>query len=193
MSFGLSPKLVKCDVSKKAMGSAADPGLSCSIQVECHVAVKLTSGGKSLFPLTSPPSKPIPAPEPTLIAKVVSYEDREIIVTVPFSDSIELVAGVTNDILLVPDISGKSAKQLYTELDQEIQDLLVEVAQNLPPFISGKVNPNNPTQAKFYISYDDVQPLSKARVTLSRKKGVDYASWHIRCEFSRIRPVQRDS
>ncbi|MBA3678207.1 MAG: hypothetical protein H0W74_12540 [Sphingosinicella sp.] len=148
------------------------------------MAVKLTSGGKPLFPLTSPPPKPIPAPEPKLIAKVVSYEDREIIVTVPFPDSIELVAGVTNDILLVPDISGKSAKQLYTELDQEIQDALVEIAMNLPPYISGKVNPNNPTRGEFYIAYDDAQPLSKARVTLSRTKGADYASWRIRCEFS---------
>ena len=147
------------------------------------MAVKLTSGGKPLSPLTSPPPKPIPAPDPKLVAKAVSYEDREIIVTVPFPDSIELVAGVTNDILDVPDMSGKSAKLMYKELDQDIQQSLFEIATSLPPFVSGGVNTTK-TLAEFFIVYDAVQPLNRARLLLWRSQKDDFGSWSIRFEFS---------
>lgn len=147
------------------------------------MAVKLTSGAKALFPLTSPPPKPTPEPDKALIAKVVSYGDREIIVTIPFPDSIELVAGITNDILDVPDLSGKSAKLMYSELDLDIQQSLVEIAMILPSFVKGGVNLNK-TKAEFFIQYDAVQPLNKGRLLLWRTKKDDFGSWSVRLEFS---------
>jgi hypothetical protein len=68
--------------------------------------VRLTSGGKLLFPLTSPP----PKPDENLIAKIVTYDDREITVTVPFPDTLELVAEVVNDLLQVPDLRGNRSR-----------------------------------------------------------------------------------
>lgn len=148
------------------------------------MAVKVTIGGQLLFPLTSPPSKPEPAPDEKLVAKVMTYEDREVVVTIPFPDTIELVAGVTNDIVGVPDQSGKSTKLIYQELDHDIQNSLVEIAMGLPAFVTGNVNPNNPTKGTFFIAYDDAQPLSKARLSLRRTKGADFGSWSVKLEFS---------
>ena len=148
------------------------------------MAVKLTSGGKSVFPLTSPPPKPIPLPDEALIAKVVTYADREITVTVPFPDTLELVAEVVNDLLEFPDQSGKTAKAIYIELDIEIQSWLVEIAMNPPSGVTAHVNPKNPTWAKFHIAYDENQPLNRAHLALSRKGGESYASWRLKFEFS---------
>jgi hypothetical protein len=148
------------------------------------MAVKLTSGGKLLFPLTSPPPKPEPSPNAELIAKVMDYGDREVVVTIPFPDSIELVAGVTNEIVAGPDQSGKSAKTIYHALDEAIKEYLVEITTGLPAFVTGQVNPNKLTRGTFYIAYDDAQPLNKARLTLWSTKGSDFASWKVKLEFS---------
>ena len=86
------------------------------------MAVNIQTGGKLLFPLTSRPAKPIPHPPVKLIAKTVSYGDRDIIVTIPFPDTIELVAVITNEVLAVPDWSGKSVKMAYSELGSGLID-----------------------------------------------------------------------
>ncbi len=148
------------------------------------MAVKLTSGGKLLFPLTSPPPKPIPAPDEALIAKVVTYQDREIMVTVPFPDTVELVAEVVNDLWVVPDKSGKPNKAIYQEIDQDIQNSLVEIAMSVPDFVIANVNPKKPTWAKFSIAYDEARPFNKAHVSLRRKETTDFGKWLLRFEFN---------
>jgi hypothetical protein len=46
------------------------------------------------------------------------------------------------------------------------------------------MNPGNPTWAKFFIAYDVVQPLNRARLTLKRTPGPDFGSWKLRFEIS---------
>jgi|SRR3954470_17738065 len=147
------------------------------------MVVKLTSGGQLLYPLTSPPAKPTPAPPPELIAKTVSYGDREIAVTIPFPDSIELVTEIVNDLQQVPDLSLKSAKEIYLQLDEDMQTSLMEVKLGLPTYISGSFNPAK-TKATYFVAYDASEPLNKARLLLQRKAGTDYPSWSVRLEFS---------
>lgn len=147
------------------------------------MGVKLTSGAPLLFPLTSPPPKAEPLPAKALIWKTVTYADRKIIVTKPFPDTIELVAEIVNDILEVPDGSGKPVIQSYAELDQDIKNGLIEIKMSLPDFMSGSVNGSH-TKAEFYVSYDQPHPLNRAKVTIERKKYVEIPAWLIRLEFS---------
>ena len=73
--------------------------------------VKVTTG-EPVYSLTSPPEQPEPYPPAELIAKVVEYDDRKIIVTVPVVDTIELIVDIINEMHGSPDTSYKSAKQI---------------------------------------------------------------------------------
>ena len=147
------------------------------------MVVKLGVGKQLLFPLTSPPSKPMPEPDPKLIAKAVSYGDREIVVTIPFPDTVELLCPILNDLLEVADLSGKPAKQTYNELDQDIKASLPEVKMGLPATMSGSFN-KQLTKATFYVQYDPAQPLNRARITLARRQKEELPSWTVKLEFS---------
>lgn len=147
------------------------------------MAVTITTGGKLFFPLTSPPPKPKPAPDPTIIAKVMVYGDRQITVTVPFPDTIELVARILNETQLQPDLSYKSQKLKYQQLDEDIKGALSEAPMGEPSYVSGGSNPAK-TKASFQIAYDEKQPLNRAQLTLWRTQGTDFGFWQVRLQFS---------
>jgi hypothetical protein len=147
------------------------------------MTVKVKIGGQLLFPLTSPPSKPKPAPENKLVAKVLDYEDRKIVVTIPFPDTVELVAQILNETQLQPDHSQKSQKLKYQQLDEDIIASLSEAPMGGTPFVTGGSNPAK-TKAAFRIGYDEGQPLNWAQLTLWRTQGDDFGYWQVRLQFS---------
>ncbi|MES2271782.1 MAG: hypothetical protein V4533_12935 [Pseudomonadota bacterium] len=147
------------------------------------MAVNFTIGGKLLYPLTSPPPKPEPKPDPKLIDKVVSYGDREVIVTVPFPDSIEMIVVLRNEHHIAPDTSFKSKKIISIQLDQEIQKQLVLASVEKPAWITGGAYPNG-KKADFRVAYDPAHPLHNGRVFLNRQLADDLPYWTMRVEFS---------
>lgn len=149
--------------------------------------MQLTSGQELVYPLTSPPTKPDPHPAPELIAKTVEYADRSIVVTIPFPDSIELVADVTNAMLLAPDTQGGPAKAIYNGIDadlkQHVEGLMKgEVFFSPMPKITGVSVQKH--KAVFSLAYQNDEPPHRAFLTLQRRIGPDYPIWSIRLEFS---------
>jgi hypothetical protein len=149
--------------------------------------VKLTSGGKMVYPLTSPPAKPDPLPIPELIAKTSDYADRSIAVSVPFPDSIELVTDVTNEMLMTPNMQGGSVKAIFGLIDEELKEhveglkngqAFFSPAPKLTGFMGGR------HKAIFQLNYQDEEPLHRAFLTLQRRIGPDYPIWSLRLEFS---------
>jgi hypothetical protein len=114
----------------------------------------------------------------------MTYADRKVWVMHPVPDTIELAAPVTNDILFVPDQSGKSAKGLYSQLDDELCGLIAA-----PPVTEGCgvklvkliAPPHDQAKAIFAIDYAAHQT---AHFTLRRSPGDDYFTWQVRLEFS---------
>lgn len=74
-------------------------------------------GAPSLFPLTSPPKDPKPAPAKEIVHKIVDCVDRKVWVSVPFPDHITLVADILDEHMITPDQSNKTVKQIYKNLD----------------------------------------------------------------------------
>lgn len=148
--------------------------------------VAITKPGEpGAFSLTSPPSvKGEPKLEDILLAKVMTYADRKVWVTHPFPDTLELVAHITNDLQLVPDQSGKSAKKLYAQLDEEMCGVI-----SAPPLTEGCgvtlvkliAPPHKNAVARFGIDY---APHQVAHFTLRRSPGTDFSTWTARLEFS---------
>lgn len=149
------------------------------------MAVKLSSGGELGSSLTSPPEHPYPKPPPELIAKTVSYGDRDIIVTVPFPDSIVLITDVFNQHLKQPYATGKGAKWTYKEIDDDLKQWVQGFKTGDSYFDPApKVIGGPKASAVFRIAYDENQPLNRARLSLSRVPGPDYGVWSARLEFS---------
>lgn len=148
--------------------------------------VAITKPGEpSLFPLTSPPKEPEPAPAEEILHKVVDCLDRKVWVTVPFPDHISLVADVLDEHMITPDQSQKSAKQIYKNLDQEISEALaaVPLGGDSQTILTSKT-PGKKRRYVFTIRYDVAQPLNRAFLTLSRQPGDDYGIWTAKLEFN---------
>lgn len=137
-----------------------------------------------VYTLTSPPAHPKPVPAKELIAKTITYSDRKVYVTVPFPDTLELVLDVLDEHMMTPDVSGKPAKAIYEELDENIRNHLLEISKFKGADFS--VDSFNPTHSKAVISirYDPIQPLNRATITLTRKMRTDYPAWRLKLEFS---------
>jgi hypothetical protein len=146
--------------------------------------VKVTVG-EPVYSLTSPPKQANPAPPIELIAKTMEYEDRKVLVTIPFPDTIELTADILQDLLENPDTSYKSDKQKYQVLDSEIGAMLGELAYGGPEGTAIKTL-KKATELVLLVPYDPGQPLNRATLSLWRTKSVDfdYGSWSVKLEFS---------
>lgn len=150
------------------------------------MSVKVSQGA-SLYSLTSPPDHPDPFPASEWIAETVAYADREILVTVPFPDTIELVANVLNEHLASPYETGGVA-EIYTAIDNDLHQQLKamkldgETLSQLKPTV--KLGPN--AAATFRLKYDDANNLNVADLTLRRspQPELGYGTWSIRLEFS---------
>ena len=92
---------------------------AASAQGRC-MAVHLTSGLAPVFSLTSPPEQPEPHPPQDFVAKKMAYGDREILLTVPFPDSVELITDVFNHHLMEPFATGESAKAVLKKMDEDL-------------------------------------------------------------------------
>ncbi|MDB5700692.1 MAG: hypothetical protein JWL66_891 [Sphingomonadales bacterium] len=146
--------------------------------------MKLTSGKPTVYSLTSPPEKPDPEPPKELIAKVMEYDDRKILVTVPFPDSIELITDVFNDLLMTPYATGGSAKSVYNEIDADLTGWVAGYKTGETVFTPSPTVNNTSTKARYFLAYDAIQPLNRATLTLLRRLGPDYPIWSVRLEFS---------
>lgn len=146
------------------------------------MAVKISQGSAAVYSLTSRPEQPDPYPPEEFIAQGVEYPDREILVSIPFPDTVELTADILNDHHITPDTSKKSLKQVYAALDEEILAALPEICASLPNHIT--CSKLKKSEAVFMIRYSELEPLHRARIELRRKEGTDFGSWRVRLEFS---------
>ena len=150
------------------------------------MSVQIIAGQQALSALTSPPPKPEPKPASAIVAKVVEYVDRQIIVTKPFPDTIELITDVFNHHLVTPYEAGGSVKKVFLQIDQDMKEWVEgyksgQTVFSPAPHVSGSPNKRKVT---YRIGYDAQQPLKVATVTLSRRQGPDYGIWSIKLEFS---------
>lgn len=146
------------------------------------MAVAITpSGAAAAFPLTSTPAKPEPQPEEALIAKVMSYADRTVWVTHPQPDTIVLKAPILNEVLEVPDQSGKTAKEIYAQLDEEISHHLTWPAAE-PVQKVKLIAHEKPNRTALYRI--PCGPHHSAYLRLARTPGPDFGSWRVELEFS---------
>lgn len=148
------------------------------------MAIKVKHG-EPVYSLTSPPQEANPAPPKELIAKTMMYEDRKVLVTIPFPDTIELTADIVHDLLEAPDISKKSEKKKYQELDFEIGAMLGELHKGGPEGTKTKTFKKE-AKLELLIPYDPGQPLNRATLSLWRTQLVEleYGSWSVKLEFS---------
>jgi len=142
-----------------------------SVQLTSHKVAKS-------FPLTSPPPEPKNALDPNWIASEKHYGDRKLWITYPFPDKLNLVADLTDEMTLVPDVSGKSAKQIYYQFDHEISSHLKQYPKIPDDHISlvqlkGK---HKPYGAVFQLGPESAR---LARLELSRRNGQDYPVWKL--------------
>ena len=115
----------------------------------------------------------------------MTYEDRKIYVTVPFPDSIELITDVFNHHLLSPYAMGEGAKAIYGQIDDQLREWIQGYKTGEVVFFpSPRVTGGTKAQAVYLIAYDPVQPLHRARLTLSRREGDNYPVWSVKLEFS---------
>lgn len=143
-----------------------------------------TSPGPLFHSLTSPPPKPEPSPPADLIAKVIQFPDRELMITIPFPDTVELVTDVLNEHLDSPYEAG-SVKSIYVEIDKDVTEFVKgfkggESHFSPSPYVQGGPKAG----AIFKLGYDSDQPLNFARLELRRRIGPDFGIWSVRLEFS---------
>lgn len=147
------------------------------------MAVSISSGPK-VHSLTSPPEQPEPYPPIDLIAQSLEYGDRTILVTVPFPDTISIIAEIKNEHLESPYSTGGGAKKTYSAIDKDmkafVENLKKETLADPKPKVTGGANP----KAVFNIAYSETEPLQRAHMSLMRKQGQDYGIWSARLEFS---------
>jgi hypothetical protein len=148
------------------------------------MAVQIKTGGTPVYSLTSPPEQPTPQPPSELIAKKMQYGDRAVLVTVPFPDSIELIAEVLNEHLLTPDTTGEGTKTIYKKIDTDLKNWAksVKAGETLVPVTSAWTGEK--AKVVFDIQYDPDQPLNRARLTIFRKPTPDFGVWSVKYEFS---------
>lgn len=147
------------------------------------MAVKISTGPK-IHSLTSPPEKPEPYPPSNLIAQSIEYGDRTILVTVPFPDTIAIIAQIKNEHLESPYSTGGGAKKIYSAIDADmkafVENLKKETLADPKPKVTGGANP----KAVFNLAYSEAEPLQRAHLSLMRKQGQDFGIWSARLEFS---------
>ncbi|WP_439491332.1 hypothetical protein [Blastomonas fulva] len=147
------------------------------------MAVKISTGDK-VHSLTSPPEKPEPYPPSDLIAQSIEYGDRTILVTVPFPDTIAIIAEIKNEHLESPYSTGGGVKKIYSAIDADmkkfVENLKKETLADPKPKVTGGANP----KAVFNIAYSETEPLQRAHLSLMRKQGQDFGIWSARLEFS---------
>lgn len=147
------------------------------------MAVSISSGPK-VHSLTSPPEKPEPYPPSDLIAQSMEYGDRTILVTVPFPDTIALIAEVRNEHLANPSSTGGGAKKIYKGVDKQLQEFIEVTKKETLLVPKPYVVAGEHAKADFWIAYNSVEPLHRAHLTLTRRPGQDYGIWTVRLEFS---------
>lgn len=151
------------------------------------MAVKLNLGLPGFSSLTSPPGSLKSEPDPSHFQTVKKYEDRTVYVSQPFPDSLELICPVLDTHTAQPDISGKSWKEIYKQLDQELMPYLMnEVTMNdVDNVIVGKKKKtgDNPS-VTFNIRFDPKDQTARAFFTLSRKFEDGMAAWTAKLELS---------
>lgn len=145
--------------------------------------VKLMPEGKGpSFPLTSPQKMESALPGEDWISKKLDYGNRVVAVTVPFPDKLSLVTDLFVDDHVTPDLSGKSVKQLYHELDEELS-AFVHAFPASPQF---GVSADKQTFYELKVRLkDDFGPLGW--MNLKRRKGSEYGVWRVKIDFSPFR------
>lgn len=146
--------------------------------------VKLISGGKLVPSLTSPPEHPDPYPPDELIAKKISYGDRDVLVTVPFPDTIELTTDVYNHHLMEPYATGGSAKWIYTQIDKDMIRWVKGYHTGETVFEPAPKARKDGSKAVYRIPYDPDQPLHVAHLEFWRSAGDNYPVWKLKLNFS---------
>jgi hypothetical protein len=131
------------------------------------------------FPLTSPLEEVTKHLGDDWIASLADYGNRQIVVTVPFPDTIRLTGDLLNEDFIVPDHSGKSVFAVYQEIDLG----LLQFVASFP------ADPSNGIEAKKQTKYelnvllkDGEEHLGWA--ALKRRKGKDFGIWSFTLQFS---------
>lgn len=142
--------------------------------------VQLNKPGPSTsIPLTSPLEEVKEHLGKDWIANLNQYGDRQIVVTVPFPDTIRLTGDLLNEDLVVPDHSGKSMFAVYHELDLA----LLQFVATFPADPSNGIEAEKQTQYKLDVLLKDGEEhLAWAR--LKRRKGNDFGIWSFTLQFS---------
>ncbi|MDM7956009.1 hypothetical protein [Blastomonas sp.] len=114
----------------------------------------------------------------------MEYGDRTILVTVPFPDTIALIAEVRNEHLANPSSTGGGAKKIYKGVDKQLQEFIEVTKKETLLVPKPYVVAGEHAKADFWIAYNSVEPLHRAHLTLTRRPGQDYGIWTVRLEFS---------
>ena len=142
--------------------------------------VQLNQPGQlASFPLTSPLEEVRERLGEDWISSVSDYEDRQIVVTVPFPDTIRLTGDLLNEDLLVPDHSGKSVFAVYQELDLA----LLQFVASFPADPSNGIEAEKQTKYELNVLLKDGEE-HLGWAALKRRKGKDYGVWSITLQFS---------
>jgi hypothetical protein len=151
------------------------------------LATKVTIGKPALFPLTSPPKQPSKKPD-EVVYSLKDYGDRQVWVSLPFPDSVELVCDLRPGHLAAKDASDKTLEVQFAELDKKLYDYIggADVWPKPPhPVTLAKKSPVEVNRsATFFIKYDPDQPLNRATFTLRRCLDEGHGRWTAKLEFS---------
>ncbi|MFK4003837.1 hypothetical protein [Qipengyuania sp. NPDC077563] len=142
--------------------------------------VQLNQPGKlTSFPLTSPLEEVKKNLGEDWIASLYYYGDRQIVITVPFPDTIRLTGDLLNEDLDVPDHSGKSVFAVYHELDLA----LLQFIASFPADPSNGIEAEKQTKYELNVLLKDGgEHLGWA--SLRRRKGKDFGVWSFTLQFS---------
>lgn len=142
--------------------------------------VKLNQPGQlASFPLTSPVEEVKKQLGEDWIASSTYYGNRQIVVTVPFPDTIRLTGDLLNDDLVVPDHSGKSVFAIYHELDLA----LLQFVASFPADASNGIEAEKQTKYEVNVLLKDGEE-HLGWAALKRRKGKDFGVWSFTLQFS---------
>ena len=142
--------------------------------------VQLNQAGQlGSFPLTSPLEEMKKNLNEDWIASVNYHGDRQIVVTVPFPDTIRLTGDLLNEDLVVSDQSGKSVFAIYQELDLS----LLQFVATFPADPSNGIEAEKKTKYELNVLLKDGED-HLGWAMLKRRKGKDFGIWSFALQFS---------
>lgn len=117
----------------------------------------------------------------------MSYGDRNILITVPFPDTVVLVTDVMNQHLSSPFEAGAGTELwIYGQIDEQLTEWVEGFKTGQSVFHpTPSVSLGARRKAVFKLSYDPGQPLFAAYLTLTRTPAYgEIGSWSVKLEFS---------